>query len=446
MLCLSFGMATAFYILSPLDQELKTGIAIFMFIAILWMTEAIHVTATALLVPVLAIASGLLTSKEAFANFAHPIIFLFLSGFALATALHKHKLDLYLTHLIIRKARGNSTLVLLLIFLSTAFTSMWISNTATTLMFLPIALGILNSSTDKDKDNKHLSWFILLGVAYSANIGGMGSLVGSPPNAIAASHLGLSFSDWFKYGVPAVLIMLPLTIFILWFVFRPKLPKKFNFNTEEIVWNKQTFLTFIVFIVTIFCWLSSKSIADFMGINVSIDSWIGCIALLVLITLGLLEWSDIEKNTNWGVLLLFGGGLTLSTLLAKTGSTTYIASQLTDIVTLVGPLIFLLICMTLMVFLTEVSSNTASAALMIPLFYALPGESLGINPFALAIGVSLAASCAFMLPVATPPNAIVFATGKVPQKQMMRVGLILNLVTVFVLSLLSREYINLIVP
>ena len=182
----------------PFDPKANKGLALLAFVAVLWLTEALHVTITALLVPILAIGLGLVTSKEALATFADPTIFLFFGGFALAAALHIQQLDRMIANNIMALARGKLSLAVLYLFAVTAFLSMWISNTATAAMMLPLAMGVLSKM---DKEREHNTYvFVLLGIAYSASIGGMGTLVGSPPNNIVASNLNLSFADWLGYG------------------------------------------------------------------------------------------------------------------------------------------------------------------------------------------------------------------------------------------------------
>ena len=186
----------------PFDPKANKGLALLVFVAVLWLTEALHVTVTALLVPILAIILGLVATKSALAEFANPTIFLFFGGFALATALHIQKLDRMIANKIMALANGRLFLATIYLFSITAFLSMWMSNTATAAMMLPLAMGVLSQM---DRDSNHNTYvFVLLGIAYSANIGGMGTLVGSPPNAIVASQLKLTFSDWLKYGLPCL--------------------------------------------------------------------------------------------------------------------------------------------------------------------------------------------------------------------------------------------------
>lgn len=434
LILLAAIVAALIYIAGDLQPAQAKGLAILSLIAILWITEAVPITVTALLVPVLAVLSGTLPVREALANFASPIIYLFLGGFAMAAAMHKQGLDQWLALKVIQLARGRVVAAIALLFVATAFISMWISNTATAVMVLPIALGLL-SNVDKDHFRAAFT-FVLLGVAYSANIGGMGTLVGSPPNALAASEMGLGFVEWMLFAVPMVIALLPVMVFALWWCVRPKFPAASMRLPEAKPWGAQTRWVLAIFVCVVALWLMSKPISEWLGVDKGLDSIIAIGAVVALVGSGLLSWKELEKSTEWGVLILFGGGLTLSALLSKTGSSAFLADQLVNMFAGISPLVFLALAVALMVFLTELASNTASAALLIPIFYSLPQSQIGLSPPLLSASIALAASCAFMLPVATPPNAIVYGTGLIQQKQMMRVGLCLNLLCILLIAVL----------
>ncbi|GAA5317548.1 MAG: SLC13 family permease [Candidatus Pelagadaptatus aseana] len=432
LLVIAFVAGAGVFHLFPQQPRLAAGLAILTFIATLWLTEAIHITATALLVPVAAAVMGLMSVKEAFSSFASPIIFLFLGGFALAAAMRQHSLDQWLALLVIRWSRGNLRIAVLLLFLVTAWTSMWISNTATTVMMLPIALGLLEKLDWDEHPGTFV--FVLLGVAYSANIGGIGTLVGSPPNAIAASILGLDFASWMQIGIPMVMVLLPAILMLLWLMLRPRWPVSEELLTEELphitVWTPQAKGVLLVFACVVTCWLLSKPLSQLLGIDKGFDALVAVLGAVVLLACKLLDWKQFEQDTEWGVLLLFGGGIALSGVLSLTGSSEYLAQQLVAIFAGMPAVLFLALAVGLMILLTEISSNTASAALFIPIFYSLPEAQIGLSPLLLSLSIAVAASCAFMLPVATPPNAIMFGTGLIQQRQMMRVGLVLNLVCI----------------
>ncbi len=422
----------------PFDAKANKGLALLVFIAVLWLTEALHVTVTALLVPLLAIGLGLVATKNALAAFADPTIFLFFGGFALATALHIQKLDRMIANKIMALARGKLFVASIYLFSITAFLSMWMSNTATAAMMLPLAMGVLSQMDREANHNTYV--FILLGIAYSANIGGMGTLVGSPPNAIVASQLKLTFSDWLQYGLPIMLILMPLMIGTLYLVFKPKLNVRFEKHFEVIEMNKSRIITLCIFVTIALCWVFSSQInpmlSNLLGLEkkmASFDSVVALLAAVVICSTGVATWKQIQDNTDWGVLMLFGGSLTLSAVLRDSGASKILADGIVFLIEgghfyLIGLLVAAFI-----IFLTEFTSNTASAALLVPIFISI-AQSLGMPELGLALIIGLGASCAFMLPVATPPNAIVFGTGEIRQSEMVRVGVLLNIVCIFVIA------------
>lgn len=428
---LSVLVGLGIYFGLDLDAKLRLGLAMLAAIALLWMTETFHITVTALLVPILAVVLGIFSVAEAMKNFANPIIFLFLGGFALAAALHKQALDERIAGLVLRIAKGRMWLATVLLFATAAFVSMWISNTATTAMMLPLALGML--ARLPYEQNRRTYWFLLLGIAYSANIGGIGTLVGSPPNAIAAAAVGIGFADWMKVGIPAVLLMLPTMLAILWWVFRPNLSHTFDLQEERQAMGLQQWLTLAVFMITVLLWLFSAPVSNSLGIQKGFDAIVALLAIVLLCALKLVNWKDIEQSADWGVLLLFGGGLTLSAILKTTGASVFLAESINQLLEGAPLLLFMLAITAFVVMLTEIASNTASSALLVPIFVSI-AQAMGLSPVVLASVIAISASCAFMLPVATPPNAIVFGSGYVPQGQMMRAGIYLNIAMIVLIA------------
>ncbi|EKO3435580.1 DASS family sodium-coupled anion symporter [Vibrio fluvialis] len=421
----------------PFEPNVVLGISMLAFIAVLWLTEALHVTVTAILVPIMAVLFGVFDTQAALNNFANSIIFLFLGGFALAAAMHRQGLDKVIADKVLIMARGKMSVAVFMLFGVTAGLSMWISNTATAAMMLPLVLGVLSKVDD---DRGHSTYvFVLLGIAYSASIGGIATVVGSPPNAIAAAEVGLSFTDWMKFGLPTTIIMLPMAILVLYLVLKPDLSGHFELNRQPVLWDKGKVVTLAIFGLTVFLWIFSKPVNAILGGFKSFDTIIALGAIVMVSFARVVHWKDIEKTADWGVLLLFGGGICLSNVLKQTGTSVFLANELSAMIADLGLLFIVLVIAAFVVFLTEFASNTASAALLIPVFASV-AEAFGVSPVLLSVLIAVAASCAFMLPVATPPNAIVFATGHIKQSEMMRVGMFLNIACIALLSAIAMFF------
>ena len=418
----------------PFEPQIVTGLCLLIFVAVLWLTEAIHVSITALLIPLLAVFFGVFNTQAALNNFSNSIIFLFLGGFALAAALHKQKLDLAIADKVLLIARGKMSVAVFMLFGVSAGLSMWISNTATTAMMLPLVLGVMSKLDAKKSHRTYL--FVLLGIAYSASIGGIATLVGSPPNAIAAAEVGLNFTDWMKLGLPISLILMPIAILVLYIMTKPDLSHQFELDHKPVEWTNGKKVTLAIFLLTVTFWIFSKPINAMLGGFAKFDTLVAIGAIVLLGASRAVEWKDIEKTTDWGVLLLFGGGICLSNVLKATGTSVFLANGLAGFLDHAGVLLTILTLVSFVVFLTEFASNTASAALLVPVFATI-AEALGLSPVILSALIAVAASCAFMLPVATPPNAIVFATGHIKQKEMMRIGMVLNLACITALTLFA---------
>jgi len=444
IIAIALAVGFLLYGLLPYEEPTNKGLALLAFVAILWLTEAIHITVTALLVPVLAILLGLESTKSALQAFANPTIFLFFGGFAIATALSVQKLDKYIAHKVIAIARGNFLLAVFFLFLATALLSMGISNTATAAMIIPLAMGLLKNIDYES--NKGTYAFVILGIAYSASIGGMGTLVGSPPNAIVASQLNITFSEWLRYGMPTVLGLMPLMIGTLYVVFRPKLNIKIT-STEGVVdkLNGKQYLTILIFLITALCWIFSdlinETLTSFIGIEKikDFDAVVAMIAAVFVCFFGVAEWKQIQENTDWGVLMLFGGGLSLSVILTQSGASKALVDSVQFLIADSNYFVIGLMVATFIIFLTEFTSNTASAALLVPIFISV-AENLGVNPLGLSLIIGIGASCAFMLPVATPPNAIAYGTGKVSQRDMIKAGFVLNILCIIFISVVAYYF------
>ncbi|MBR6976531.1 MAG: DASS family sodium-coupled anion symporter [Ottowia sp.] len=419
----------------PLEVAPRKGLALLTFVAIMWLSEAVHTTVTALMVPVGALMLGFegFNTSKMLTTFADPTIFLFFGGFAIATALHVQKLDRKIAFYLIALSGSHLGLAIVLLLLVTAGLSMWISNTATAAMMLPLVLGFMEN-LGKTDDARNVRVFLLLGMAYAASIGGLGTLVGSPPNVIAAQRLGMDFAAWMKLGLPLMLIMLPLMLLVLWFMLRPNLNRRIEIPHEDIPWTPRRILTIVVFVLTAVCWIfSGPLVKTKLGIS-SPDTFIAIAAIVAVVTLGLASWQQVSAGTEWGVLLLFGGGLTLSALLKSSGAAAVLGDAVASALGGTSPLLVMLGTALFIIFLTEFTSNSASAALLVPVFAAI-AKPMGMPEAALVMMIGVGASFAFMMPVATPPNAIVFGSGQLRQSDMVRAGLVLNIVSTLLLGL-----------
>ena len=440
------------------NANTRKGLALLLFIATLWLTEAVHISITSLLVPIAALLIGIgqnkyvtdkvtkellsiekvdaLNIKAAMASFADPIIFTFFGGFALATALHIQKLDKKIAQWLISLSGNRLGLSAILICLATAALSMWVSNTATAAMMLPLAMGIL-ANIDMQKDRNTVV-FILLGIAYSASIGGLGTKVGSPPNGIASAALEYDFLAWMKVGLPIMCLLLPLMLLCMYVVFRPNLKQKIEIKVENIPWTRARIMTTIVFICAALLWCFTKPLNDYVfkpndiPLRLS-DAFVAISAAIAIVTLGLAKWKDIAENTEWGVLILFGGGLTLSMILDKSGAAYVLGKAFAGAFSGIPTWLLMVLVSVFVIAITEFTSNTASAALLVPVFGAIAAQ-MGLPKETLVIIIGIGASCAFVMPVATPPNAIVFGTGQIRQMEMVKCGLLLAVLSAVVLG------------
>jgi len=406
----------------------QKGIVILLICAGLWMTEIVPLPVTALLVPVLAYFFGILEPKAAMAPFSNTIIFLFMGGFTLAALLNKYRIDKWLAQYVINLGQGRLWLSTIGFFAVVSFLSMWMSNTATTAMMLPIALALVDDRFPR------MRTFILLGTAYAANIGGLATAVGSPPNGIAVAALDIDFFTWFKVGFPSTVMMFPFVIIALRLVIHPEPDAQLNRlqnSDEKMNWSPQAKGSVVLFLFTVICWIFSSKFNQWVGV-IQFDRMIAILITALAPALGLISWKELEDKIQWGILLLFGGGLCLSVILTKTGTTKWLATAILDSIAGAPEWLIIMVCIGFMIFLTELASNTGSAAILIPVMMALADQFSPAMTYALVFGIGVAATCAFMLPVATPPNALVYGTGYIKQKQMLRAGLLLNIIGIFI--------------
>jgi len=408
-------------------------LAVTVFTAVLWITEALPLPVTALLIPVGMAAVGAFEAKDAYHSFGNPVLFLVLGGYALAVAVEVNGVGNWIARHIIILA-GNSTIGLLVAFMVTsAVLSMFISNTATTALLLPVAIGIIN----RHQTDANLSRLLLLGVAYGASIGGVATLTGSPPNAIAAGLLNISFLKWLSYGLPVSLVMLIIAVPALWWTFRPE-QKQINIDLGEIVaLTGNGKRTLIIVTVTLLLWLFGPALAIGLGLPVALfnSAAVAGIAVALLMLCACVTWKTLEQGIHWGVLILLGGGLSLGRALTNSGAADWLASMLSSSAGDLSIFVLLLIMVFIGVFTTELISNTAVTAKLAPILMGVALQ-LGLESDSLVVPVAIATSMAFMLPVATPPNALVHDTGLVAQRDMLRAGFRLNLVAILVITLL----------
>lgn len=413
--------------------------AIFGAVVVLWISEALPIAVTALLIAPAMIVCGVTDAKSAFASYADPLLFLFVGGFFIARAMSRHGLD-------VRIARACVTLPgiaghprrVQLAFMGTAMLlSMWISNTATCAILVPILLG---TSREEVGDRPGA----VLAVAYACSIGGLGTLVGSPPNSISARFLrdaGLEFDflDWMAIGLPTALLLLGLAFFV---VVRTT-PAGGAVEDVEVAdppsrSRRGQRVTMLAFGLAVVGWMvpGLLAAADVPG-GAALKSALpgGAVALLAASVLfvfrdesdaRVLPWKDAAR-IDWGIIMLFGGGIALGTQMADGGLAESLAQGFVDATGIESQTTLIVVVTFFTIFFTEVCSNTASANMLVPLVIPI-AERMGISPLQPAIAVALAASCAFMLPVATGPNAIAYGSGQVPASLMLRRGLALNLV------------------
>ena len=413
------------------NYQAQQALAVVAMVAILWVTEAIPLPLTGLLIPVIAISMQLVSPGEGFKEFANPILFLFMGGFVLAGALSRHALDKMLAQKLIRLARGNFYRSAVLLMLATALIASWVSNTSSVAMMIPLGLGML--ALVKKNTISAESKFLMLGIAYSANIGGIITMISSPPNAIGAEILNITFFDWMKYSIPIFLICFPVMVIILTLYFKPD--KKMSIG--KMVFEKKADAPFkmllFIFLLTVALWMMEGVLSPLLHIASSYNSLVAILAIFLLFITRVLTWEEIIKSINWEILLLFGGGLTLGMIIDESGLGAMLIAKISSLVSIVPMFVFLFAIVIFTVILTEFMSNTASAAMILPLLFSLANE-MQINPMILVFPATIAASFGFMLPAGTPPNAMVFSSGFVPQKDMIKAGLMINIIFSIILT------------
>lgn len=448
----------------PFTMAARMALGVMAWMAVWWLTEAVEISTTALIPLAVFPLLGVTSIKEAAAPYAHPLIFLYLGGFIIALSMQRWGLDRRIALRILGMVGTKPANMIGGFMLTTAFLSAFISNTATTAMMLPIALSVvtlLNSQqSNTGQQNQHGGGFgtaLMLGIAYSASIGGIATIVGTPPNAllvgfaadsIADEHqMEISFASWLVVGLPVTLTMLPVAWLLLTrFLFPMKTSNVeggqglIRVELEKLgAMKRPEWVTLIVFGLTGLFWilrpfisgwsleLGGQARSPFAGLS---DTVIAMIAAVLLFTIPsgkgkgfTMDWKTTSK-LPWDILILFGGGMSLASAVKATGVAEFIGSQATIFAGVPSPVLILVITASV-ILLTELTSNIATTATLLPILAALAGP-LGVDPYLLIIPATIAASCAFMMPVATPPNAIVFGSRQISLPQMMKAGMWLN--------------------
>lgn len=440
-----------------LTKEANAVLATTLWVAAWWILEVIPIAVTAMLPIILFPLTGALELSQTTASFGHKYVFLYVGGFILAIAIEKWNLHKRIALNIISIIGTSVSRIILGFMVATAFLSMWISNTATSVMMLPIGMAIISQLKDNpdtiEDENNTFGKALMLGIAYSASIGGIATLIGTPPNLILAGILDdlydieLTFSKWIIFGLPVSIFLL----IICWnyltkvaFTFKQKefpggkaeIKKQIN-QLGRISYEEKTVL--IVFIITAFLWITRSFLLKPL-IPAIDDTIIALISATILFLLPaksqkekrIIDWESAVK-LPWGILLLFGGGLALAEGFKSSGLALWIGSQISLAEAL--PLFALLLLLIFAVnFLTEITSNLATTAMLLPVIAPI-AFVLDLHPYTLMVGITVAASCAFMLPVATPPNAVVFGSGYLKIPDMMRTGIWMNIISIIILTL-----------
>lgn len=438
------ALALAAYALlrGPADQPHPTATtgALAAWMVAWWVGGAVSLYATALLPLVVLPLAGVTPVRAVAAPYGHPIIFLALGGFVLAAALERWGLHARLSAAVLARTGGRPRRTVAAVMAAAALLSMWISNTAATLLLLPVAVALLGDAPDR-----RYATALLLGVCYACSVGGMTTLVGTTTNSFfagfAAEQLGepIAFATWTAYTLPLALAFLP----VAWWVLTRGLPDAAPAGTRaspaenpRVPWSTGARRTAVLFALIAGAWTCAPLLRAVPGLG-GVDTYtVGAFAALVFFVVPaggaaagpLLEWRATSRGLPWGVLILVGGGLALAGAISTHGLSDYLGARLVGLAAL-PPALVLLACVTAMVFLTEITTNVASVTALAPVFMAL-ATGIGLPPKLLLYPVTVAASFAFMLPVATPPNAVVFASGRLAAGDMARTGLTLNLLAI----------------
>lgn len=441
-----------------LSQEANAVLACTLWVATWWITEAIPIAITSLLPIVLFPLTGGLELSETTASFGHKYIFLYIGGFILAIAIERWNLHKRIALNIIKIIGTNVKSIILGFMVATAFLSMWISNTATSVMMLPIGMAIIAQLIDNpdtiEDENETFGKALMLAIAYSASIGGLATLIGTPPNLVLAGivqetyGVEITFSRWFMFGLPISLLLLAICWkYLTEIAFKFK-QKSFPGGKAEISKQLESLgkisyeekMVLLVFMGTALAWISrSFFLQKFIpNIDDTIIAVIGGVLLFIIPASKeenrkIINWSEAVK-LPWGILLLFGGGLALASGFKTSGLAEWIGGQM-SLLQGASLIVLLLVLIASVNFLTEITSNLATTAMILPILAPL-AVVIDVHPYILMVGATVAASCAFMLPVATPPNAVVFGSGYLKIPDMVKAGIWMNIISILLLCLI----------
>lgn len=438
-----------------ISENADAVIAVALWMIIWWITEAVSISVTALLPLLLFPLLKIMPMGDVGANYGSPIVFLFFGGFVMALALEKVNLHKRIALSIIKVTGTTPNKVVLGFMIATAVLSMWISNTASTVVMLPIAMSVIQLLiTDADgftKRDRNFALSVMLGIAFSANAGGIATVIGTPPNSVLIGlleneyQIEISFLKWMVIGLPFSIIMISMCYLVLVKLMFPSGTLKFNASKEIIAdelqklgpTSKREKMVLVIFGITIFMWVF-RTVINSLNPNLGLsDTMISIFAAISLFAVPfnlkkgsfILEWKDTQKLA-WGILILFGGGLALAKGMSVTGIVDLVAGVIAE--SDISVLITATLLIFLMLFMTELMSNVALVAVLAPVVAGI-AIGLGLPIVYLLIPVTMASSCAFMLPMATPPNAIVFASGYIKVHEMAKAGILLNILAVILL-------------
>ncbi len=419
-----------------LPFKARIATALLFAVALLWVTELVPLAAAALLIPVVVVVSGITDADTVLQPFFHPIVALFFAGFLLAEAMRRTAVDRLLALNILRRASLKPAFLMLTMMSLTAFLSMWMSNTAAAAIVIPIALAVLDRIPEAEGRTGYRR-ALILGIAYSATIGGIGSAIGTPANILAMTFLNdlagttLGFADWFGYGLPVVLIMLPVVWLYLLLAFRVRFRGSDSHISRDVYdgelkqpLRKEQIIVLLVFVAIVALWLTDR----WHQIDTGIVALGG---VLLLFLTGTVQKEDLNV-INWNALLTFGGGLALGNVLVMTGVSDWVALQLTGLVVL-PPLFVIFLVAGLTLLIGAFISNTACAAMLIPLAIPL-AQILHMDPRLLVVIIAIASSIDFALVVGTPPTMMAYATGHFQAQDIFKRGILLDLLGVLILS------------